>query len=105
MVSRGHVTFRSSCLAGTLVAFGRQAAWRLGALVDKLCRKAQFGGAEGRIRSRGSRGGARSRLLPAEKAVGVLDVGISLMCLCASMPGFHHFVHATMKCLKHFVVW
>ena len=31
-VSRGHVTFLSSCLAGTLVAFGRQAAWRLGVI-------------------------------------------------------------------------
>ena len=28
-VSIGHVTFLSSCLAGTLVAFGRQAAWRV----------------------------------------------------------------------------
>ena len=31
-VSRGHVTFLSSCLAWMLVAFGRQAAWRLGAI-------------------------------------------------------------------------
>ena len=30
-VSRGQLAFRSSCLAGTLVAFGRQATWWPGA--------------------------------------------------------------------------
>ena len=48
-VSKGHVTFLSSCLAGTLVAFGRQAAWRLGAIgmvssswLAALCKQCLF---------------------------------------------------------------
>ena len=60
------------------------------------------GGAEGRIRSRGSRGGARSRLLPAEKAVEVLDVGISLMCLLCFDAGLSPFCSCNEEMFKTF---
>ena len=37
-----HDVLLSSCLAGSSVAFGRQAAWRAAAFVDELCHQAAW---------------------------------------------------------------